>query len=79
MLEHEVVRVETRVHLVGGSYLSLFVINHDVVRLNISVHYSLAVAEIQRLQQLVDVVADIVVLELWVQVAEVGVVDVLEH
>ena len=63
----------------GGLYLSLFVINHDVVRLNISVHYPLAVAEIQRLQQLVDVVANIVVLKFWVQAAEVGVVDVLKH
>ena len=35
-------------------------------------------AEVQRFEQLVDVVADVVVLEFGVQGAEVGVVDMLE-
>jgi hypothetical protein len=59
-------------------YLSLLVIDHNVVRLHISVHYALAVTEIQRLQQLKYVVSDIVVLEFWVQAPEVGIVNIFE-
>jgi len=55
------------------------VVDHNVVRLHISVHYPLRVAEVQRFEQLVDVVADVVVLEFGVQGAEVGVVDMLEY
>lgn len=59
-------------------HLSLLMINHDVVWLHISVHYALAVTEIQRFQQLKNVISDIVVLEFGVQAAEVGIVDILE-
>lgn len=53
-------------------------INHNIMRLDISVHYSLAVTEIQSLQKFVDVETDIVIIELRVQAAEVGVVDILK-
>jgi hypothetical protein len=36
-------------------------INHDIVGLNITVHNALAVAEIERLQQLVNIEADVIV------------------
>lgn len=46
--------------------------------LHVAVHDALAVAEVEGLEQLVDVVADVDVVELGVQGAEVCVVDVLE-
>jgi hypothetical protein len=55
------------------------VINHDVVGFHVSVHYALAVAVIQRLQQLQDVVTNIVVLELRVEAPEIRVVDIFEY
>ena len=58
--------------------LSLLVVDHNVVRLDISVHNALAVAEIESLQQLKNVVPDIVVDESRIQRPEVCVVDVLE-
>ena len=53
-------------------------IDHNVMRLHIAVHDALAVTEIERLEKLKDVEADVEVGELWVEAAEVGVVDVLE-
>lgn len=53
-------------------------IDHNVMRLDITVHDSFAVAEVQSLEQLEDVVSYVVVLELGVQTPEVSVVDVLE-
>lgn len=53
-------------------------VNHDVVRLDISVHNALAVAEVEGFEKLKDVVANIEIVELGVEVAEVGVVDVFE-
>lgn len=44
-----------------STYLALLVINHDVVRLHIAVHDTLAVAEVERLEQLENVESDIVV------------------
>jgi hypothetical protein len=49
-----------------GTNLAFLVVNHDVVRLDVSVHDALAVAEIQRLEQLEDIEADIEVVELGV-------------
>jgi hypothetical protein len=54
------------------------VVDHDIVGLDISVHDALAVTEVQRLEELVDVEADIIVRKPGVQRAEVGVVDSLE-
>lgn len=53
-------------------------IDHNVMRLDITVHDSFAVAEVQGLEQLEDVVSYVVVLEFGVQTPEVSVVDVLE-
>jgi hypothetical protein len=55
------------------------VVNHDIVRLDITVHDALAVAEIEGLEQLKDVEAHVKVLELGVETAEVGVIDILEY
>lgn len=68
--------------LLGGlhfTYLALLMINHDVMGLHIAVHDTLAVTEVQRLEELVDVEADIIVREAGVQGAEIGVVDSLKH
>lgn len=54
-------------------------IDHNVMRLHVSVHDTLAVAEVQSLEQLQDVEAHIEIVELGVQAPEVGVVDVLEY
>jgi len=53
-------------------------VDHNVMRLHIAVHDSLAMAVVEGLEQLKDVVADIEVVELWVETPEVCVVDVLE-
>lgn len=53
-------------------------INHDVMGLHISVHDTLAVTEVQRLEKLINVEADIIVREPRVQGTEIGVVDCLE-
>lgn len=60
------------------AHLSFLVVNHDIVRLDITVHDALAVAEVEGLEQLEDVISHIVVLELGIEAAEVGVVDVFE-
>jgi hypothetical protein len=54
-------------------------IDHNVMRLDITVHDALAVAVIQGLEQLVNVVPHVVVLKLWVQASEIGVVHVFEY
>ena len=53
-------------------------IDHNVMRLDITVHDAFAVTVVQSLQQLEDVVPYVVVLELGVETPEVGVVDILE-
>lgn len=53
-------------------------IDHNVMRLHVSVHNALAVAEVERLEQLKNVKPHVQVVELGVQTAEVGVVDILE-
>jgi hypothetical protein len=64
---------------VGESkYFSVLVVDHDVVRLDVSMHDALAVAKVERLQQLKDVVSHVEVVELGVQAPKVGIVDVLE-
>lgn len=54
-------------------------IDHNVMRLYVSVHDSLAVAKVQRLQQFVNVEPHIEVVELGIQAAEIDVVNVLEN
>ena len=39
-----------KVSIIDSSYLSIFVINHDVVRLHVTMHDTLTVAELQCLQ-----------------------------
>jgi hypothetical protein len=53
-------------------------VDHNVMRLDITMHDAFAVAVVESLEQLVNVVPHIVVLELGVQTPEVEVVDVLE-
>lgn len=53
-------------------------IDHNVMRLDITVHDSLAVAEIEGLEELEDVESDINIVELGVQASEIGVVDMLK-
>ena len=48
------------------------------MRLDVSVHNALAVAEVQRLEQLEDVEPDIEIVEFGVEAPEVGIVDVFE-
>ena len=58
--------------------LSLLVIDHNVVRLDVSVHDALGMTEVERLEEFENVVPDVVVDETWVEGAEVGVVDILK-
>lgn len=60
-------------------HLSVLMVDHNVVRFHIAVHDALAVTEIQSLQELKYVVADIEVVEFGVEAAEIGVVDVFEN
>lgn len=53
-------------------------IDHNVVRLDIAVHDALAVAVIEGLEQLKNVVPHVDVVELGVQASEVRVVDKFE-
>lgn len=53
-------------------------IDHNVVRFHISVHDALAVTEIKCLEELENIVSDIEVVELGVEAAEVGIVDIFK-
>mmetsp|Transcript_2849 Transcript_2849/g.8330 ORF Transcript_2849/g.8330 Transcript_2849/m.8330 type:complete len:231 (+) Transcript_2849:733-1425(+) len=64
---------------VNEAQLLLLMIDHHIVWLHISVHDPLGVAEVQRLQQLVDIEPDVVVRERLIQHLEVGVVDILKN
>lgn len=54
-------------------------IDHNVMRLHVSVHNSLAVTKVQSLQQLENVESHIKVVELGIEASEVGIVDILEN
>lgn len=60
-------------------YLASTVVNHYIVRLNVSVHDAPAMAELESLQKLLHVVASIPVPKGGIQAAEVGVLHVLKH
>lgn len=53
-------------------------IDHNVMRFDVSVHDTLAMTVIERFEELEDVVAYVNVIELGVQAAEVGVIDMFE-
>lgn len=53
-------------------------VDHNVMRLYVSVHNSFAMAVIQTFEQLVDVVSNIDIVELGVETPEVCVVDIFE-
>lgn len=72
------VRSASRNSTAQPTHLPLLMINHDIMRLDIPMHDPPRVAEIERLEQLVDVVPDVVVGQARVEDFEVGVVDVLE-
>lgn len=59
-------------------YFSVLMVDHNVMRLYVPMHDSLAVAEVEALEQLVDVVSNIDVVELGVEAPEIGIVDVLK-
>ena len=58
--------------------LFVLMIDHNVMRLHIAVHNALAVAEVEGLEELEDVVPHVDVVEFGVEAPEVGIVDVLE-
>lgn len=62
----------------GVTHLALLMIDHNVMRFHVAVHYALAVAEVEGLEQLKDVEAHVEVGELGVQAPKVGVVHVFE-
>jgi hypothetical protein len=59
--------------------LSFLVVDHDVVGLDITMHDAFAVAEVQRLEQFIDIIPDIVVYKTRIKRPKVGVVHILEH
>jgi hypothetical protein len=65
--------------MLEGGYFSILMVDHNVMRLYVSMHDSLAMAVIQALEQLVDVVSNIDVVELGVKAPEIGIIDVLEY
>jgi hypothetical protein len=63
---------------IDETQLALFVINHYIVRLNISVHYSIRVTEIQSFQQLKYIIPNVIVGQRRVQLFEIEIVDMFE-
>lgn len=61
------------------AYLPVLMIDHNVMRLHVTVHNALAMAVVEGLEELVDVVTYVDVVELGIEAAEVGVVHVLEY
>ena len=63
---------------VDKSQLSLFVVNHDIVGLYITMHDTIRVAVIQRLQELKNVVSNVIIGQRWIQNLEIRIVDVFK-
>lgn len=59
-------------------YLSFRMVNHDIVGLDITMHDTFTVTEIQGLEQLIDIESHIVIDEAGVKHPEVGIVDILK-
>lgn len=59
-------------------HLSVLMIDHNVMRFDVSVHDAFAMAKVQGLEELKDIEADIQVVELGIEAPEVCVVDILE-
>lgn len=59
--------------------LAFFVIDHHVMWLHIPVHDAFAMAKVKSLEELVNIVADIIVNEARIERSEVGIIDVLEN
>lgn len=53
-------------------------VDHNVMRLHVSMHYALAVTVVERLEEFGDVVPHVQVVELGIEGSEVRVVDILE-
>jgi hypothetical protein len=53
-------------------------IDHNVMRFHISVHDALAMAVVESLEQLKNIVPDIDIVEFGIQTSEVGIIDVFE-
>lgn len=60
------------------AYLPVLMIDHNVMRLHISMHDALAVAVVEGLEEFEDVVPHVEVVELRIERPEIGVVDVFE-
>lgn len=76
--QHVKLRTEAKSSSAVEAHLSVLMVDHNVMRLHIAVHDPLAVAVVQSLEELKDVVPDVEVVELGVEAAEVGIVDILE-
>ena len=63
---------------VDQSQLAVGVVDHDVMRFDVSMHDALRVAKIKRLQNLENVVPDVEVIECRVQLSEVSITCVDE-
>jgi hypothetical protein len=63
---------------INESQLTLFVINHDIMGFDVTVHDSIRMAIVQSLQKLKDVIPNVEIGQSWIQNLEVGVVDMFK-
>lgn len=61
------------------AHLPLLMVDHNVVRLDITVHDAFAVAVVEGLKQFKNVVSHVIVLELGVQTPKVSIVDIFKN
>lgn len=64
---------------VDESQLPLLVVDHDIMRLHISVHDTIRVTKVQGFQQFEHIIANIVISQSRVESFEVRIVDVFEN
>jgi hypothetical protein len=55
-----------------------FVVDYDIVRLNISVHDSISVTMVKSKEDFIDVIANICVRERGIKHLEIGVINILK-